>query len=120
LLTREVILPGKLSYSNGCQILITFDLHHIPCMSAAALETTSDNAGMLCQTSHCTGTNMRATTILAIIAIIALGAVTSLISIHQVSAQGPPKKFPGGGESSSPCDKSHAGQAGSNNPHCGH
>ncbi len=63
---------------------------------------------------------MRATAILAIVAIVAaLGAVISLIPIHQVSAQGPPKKFPGGGESSSPCAHSHPGQAGSNNPHCG-
>jgi hypothetical protein len=62
---------------------------------------------------------MRATAILAIVAIVAaLGAVTSLIPIHQVSAD-PPKKFPGGGESSSPCQHQHAGQAGSNNPHCG-
>jgi len=65
---------------------------------------------------------MRATAILAIVAIVAaLGAVTSLIPIHQVSAlpdvaQG---KFPGGGESSDPC-KHHTGQAGSNNPHCQH
>lgn len=62
---------------------------------------------------------MRATAILAIVAIVAaLGAVTSLIPIHQVSlpdvAQG---KFPGGGESSDPC-KHQQGQAGSYNPHC--
>jgi hypothetical protein len=60
--------------------------------------------------------NMRATAILAIVAIVAaLGAVTSLIPIHQVSAQG---KFPGGGESSDPCQHQHPGQAGSHNPHC--
>ena len=64
---------------------------------------------------------MRATAILVIVAIIAaLGAVTSLIHIHQVSAlpdvaQG---KFPGGGESSDPCQHQHPGQAGSHNPHC--
>ena len=64
---------------------------------------------------------MRATAILAIVAIVAaLGAVTSLIHIHQVSAlpdvaQG---KFPGGGESSDPCKHQHPGQAGSQNPHC--
>ena len=52
----------------------------------------------------------------AIVAIAAaLGAATSLIPIHQVSAQG---KFPGGGESSSPCQHQHPGQAGSYNPHC--
>ena len=58
---------------------------------------------------------MRATAILAIVAIVAaLGAVTSLIPIHQVSAE----KFPGGGESSDPCKHQHPGQAGSHNPHC--
>jgi hypothetical protein len=60
---------------------------------------------------------MRATTIIAIVAIVAaLGAVTSLIPIHQVSAQD--HGFPGGGQSSSPCQRQHAGQAGSYNPHC--
>ena len=64
---------------------------------------------------------MRATAILAIVAIVAAGAVTSLIPIHQVSAlpdvaQG---KFPGGGESSDPCQRQHPGEAGSHNPHCG-
>ena len=41
---------------------------------------------------------MRSTTILAIVAIVvALGAATSLIPIHQTSAQaqGPPPSFPG-------------------------
>ena len=49
---------------------------------------------------------MRATTILAIVAIVAaLGAVTSLIPVQHVSAalRGPPQTFPGGGSSSSPC-----------------
>ena len=43
---------------------------------------------------------MRATTILAIVAIVtALGAVTSMIPVHQVSAQGqgPPTTFPSQG-----------------------
>jgi len=53
---------------------------------------------------------MRVTILLAIVAIIAaLGAVTSSIPIHQVSAQvgGPPASFPGsipsGGHAKSPC-----------------
>ena len=47
---------------------------------------------------------MRATTILAIVAIVAaLGAVTSLIPVQHVTAAGPPAKFPGGGSSVSPC-----------------
>ena len=60
---------------------------------------------------------MKTVTTLAIIAIViaGLGAVASLIPIHQVSAQ---VKFPGGGESSNPCKHQHPGQAGSNNPHC--
>jgi hypothetical protein len=60
---------------------------------------------------------MKTVTTLAIIAIViaGLGAVASLIPIHQVSAQG---KFPGGGESSDPCQHQHPGQAGSHNPHC--
>ena len=50
-------------------------------------------------------TKMRATTILAIVAIVAaLGAVTSLIPVQHVSAAGPPTShFPGGGQSESPC-----------------
>ncbi len=58
---------------------------------------------------------MRATAILAIVAIVAaLGAVTSLVLTHQVSAKGPPHGFPGGGESSSPC----GGPAGSHPAFC--
>jgi hypothetical protein len=64
---------------------------------------------------------MRATTILAIVAIVAaLGAVTSLIPTQQVSAYaqgppltppGPPESFPGGSGGSSSCGGSGGSSA---------
>ena len=60
---------------------------------------------------------MRATTILAIVAIVAaLGAMTSLIPVQLVSAAGQPPSFPGGGSSHSPCGTPGGGGAMVTNP----